>query len=235
LFPRIAPGYFLCHKIEEKLGTSGTLFQQLQSAGLVQDQGVRMFNAGVIGINCADAGFLETPLDLLDRFYPDLGKIYIFEQICISVATHGRLKLNTCVDVLSHYWSRKKIVRAKIQVWFEKHKDAPLSEAAIFDLARINVHIPRPNLLTRLRIKLALPLFPKAMRQFAKEILYGSLSAVGANEFDRAASLAYQKKAIENVLKKNEWKCVASWFEHPLLRKMTGVDIAALREMLRQK
>jgi hypothetical protein len=202
---------------------------------LTRDRSARLFNAGVIGVNRADTDFLDAPLDLLDRFYPDLREIYIFEQICISVAVHKRLKLNTCADVLLHYWSRKKIIRAKVQTWFDKHKDAPLSESAFSDLTRIDARIPRPNLFTRLRIKLVLPFFPKNMRQFAKEILYGSMSATGANEFDRAAILAYQKKAIENALTKNEQECVISWLEQPILHKMAGMNFADLRKMLGQK
>jgi len=235
LFPRVAPGIFLCHEIEGKLGASGALFQQLRNAGLTHDRDARLFNAGVIGIHRADVNFLEAPLDLLDRFYPDLGKIYIFEQICVSVAAHKRLKLNTCADVLFHYWSRKKIIRAKIQAWFARHWNAPLSESAIIDLTRIDARIPRPNPFARVKIKLTLLFFPKAMRQFAKEILYGSMSATDANEFDRAANLAYREKAVKNALTKNGRKCVAGWLEQPLLRKMAGPNLVGLREILEQE
>lgn len=233
LFPRVMPGYFLCHKIEERLGDSVQLFLQLQRVGFTHDQDARLFNAGVLGVHRDDIAFLEAPLDLLDRFYPDLGKIYIFEQICVSVAAHGRLHLNTCADVLLHYWSRKTIVRAKIQAWFHKNKDAPLSESALLDLKQIDTSIPRPGPYTRLKIKLVLLFFPKAMRQFAKEILYSSVPC--ANEFDRAANLAYCKKAVQNALAQNGKECVAAWLEHALFRKTAGLRLASIREMLEQE
>jgi hypothetical protein len=236
LFFRIMPGHLLCHRIEGKLGASdgasSELFRQLENADLTHDRNARLFNAGVIGINRVDEGFLEAPLALLDRFYPDLGKIYIFEQICISVAAHKRLRLNTCADTLVHYWSRKTIIRAKIQHWFKKYRDAPCSESAFSDLAQIDARLPRPALFARFKIKLALPLFPKIMRQFAKDILYSTAPPAGANEFDLAASRAYQKKAIENALAKNGRSCVMDWLERPLLRKMAGTNFSVLRKML---
>lgn len=61
------------------------------------------------------------------------------------MVAYRTLELNACTDVIHHYWSRKAQFRAKIQAWLRKHADAPLSEAALADVARVNDQLPRPR------------------------------------------------------------------------------------------
>ncbi|WP_252088469.1 hypothetical protein [Pseudomonas sp. MWU13-3659] len=220
LFRRVAPGSLLCNAIVGRYGEHPEclLYKHLLStleARDLADRQMPLLNSGVIGLAKEDASILDHSIAMMDEFYLLAQKAYILEEFCLAVAAYRTLQVNTCTDVIHHYWSRKAQFRAKIQAWLRKHGDAPLSAAALADVRLVNDQLPRPPRLQRLGYKALSLTLPHSQRQFARELLYGCYPY--ENEFDRACASAWWDKALEN------------------LRQRHGqLDAAQLRQCLRQ-
>ncbi|GHS82806.1 hypothetical protein PAGU2196_36400 [Pseudomonas sp. PAGU 2196] len=206
LFQRVAPGHLLCNAIGGRYGANQKclLYKNLLSVLQAQDLAdcqMPLINSGVIGLTAEDAQALDHSIAMMDQFYPLAREAYTLEEFCLAVAAYRKLQLAECTDVIHHYWSRKAQFRAKIQAWLRKHGDAPLSEAALADVARVNDQLPRPPTLHRLGYKALSLTLPSHERQFARELLYGSYPY--PNEFDRACASAWWDKALENFNARN--------------------------------
>lgn len=202
LFERVSTGSLLCNAIGGRYGENQkcllykNLLHILQARGLADCQ-MPLVNSGVIGLTAQDASALDLSIALMDEFYPLAREAYTLEEFCLAVVAYRKLTLHECTDVIHHYWSRKAQFRAKIQAWLRKHGDAPLSDAALADVVRVNDQLPRPPTLHRLGYKALSYTLPSTQRQFARELLYGCYPY--ENEFDRACASAWWDKALENI------------------------------------
>lgn len=226
LFERIQPGQLLCNTIGSPLIDSDhpkTFKAALLGKNLL-DSSLLQTNSGVMGLHSNDAHILEQSISLMDELHTEARDIYSFEEICLAVSAHGRLRLSECPDLLHHYWSRKSQFRAKISAWYEKHQSAPLSEAALGDIRNVTVHLPRPPQPLRGLHKIATLALPAEQRQFARESLYGCYRY--PNEFDRACTTVWWEKALENAERRKGHRFNAHslnrWLNHPVLRTLAG-------------
>lgn len=238
LFERIRPGTLLCNRIGGRYGDHRdallyrALAHHLQTRGL-GDDGMLLLNSGVIGLDRTDAALLDRSLALMDEFLPLSHGAYTLEEFMLAVACReGGLQVAECPTQIHHYWSRKRIFRAKIDAWLKKHGAAPLSATALDDTARVSDALPRPPQLNRLRIKLGTALLPAAQRQFGRELLYGCYPY--ANEFDRACGPVWWEKAVTNLRERSpdQAREYVQWLDGVLLRRLLGSDHGRVREHL---
>lgn len=241
LFAHIRPGTLLCNRIGNTYGSNRqhplyrTLAAHLQARGLAGND-MPLLNSGVIGLDRADAALLDRSIALMDEFLPLAEGAYTLEEFMLAVARdQSGLQLAECPTEIHHYWSRKQIFRAKIDAWLVKHRNAPLTPAALDDTARITSELPRPPLLTRLRFKLVTLRLPAAQRQFGRELLYGCYPY--ANEFDRACGPVWWEKAVANLREHAPDKAAecAQWLDAPPLRRLLGDDHHRVLNHLQQR
>lgn len=241
LFDLVRPGSLLCNRIGHRYGEQRaaplyrTLARHLQARGLAGDD-MALLNSGVIGLNRADAGVLDRSLDLMDALFPLAEGAYTLEEFVLAVARDERgLELVECPTQIHHYWSRKQIFRAKTDAWLAKHRDDPLSPAALDDTAAVTDTLPRPPRLTRLRFKLGTAMLPAAQQQFGRELLYGCYPY--ANEFDRACGPVWWEKAVSNLRERGTGSAteVSDWLEGPVLRRLLGDNRSRIVAHLKQR
>ncbi|GGL97510.1 hypothetical protein GCM10009425_05790 [Pseudomonas asuensis] len=230
LFERVAPGTLLCNAIGPCFGEdrSGLLYETL--AGPLQREGLagndmRMTNSGVIGLCHSEADLLEHSIALMDNYRALSPKAYTLEEFMLAVAAHKKgLRLSDCTDVIHHYWSRKRLFRAKVCAWYAKHKEEPLGQAALADIDSVSDKLPRPPSFQRLIYKFKTRSLMPEQRQFARELLYGCYSY--PNEFDRACGSAWWEKAFENAYERSlsgvPQATILKWLDEPALRKALG-------------
>lgn len=237
LFERVRPGTLLCNRIGATYGSRRqhplyrTLAAHLQARGLAADD-MRLLNSGVIGLDRADAAVLDRSLELMDELFPLAEGAYTLEEFVLAVARDERgIALAECPDDIHHYWSRKRIFRAKIDAWLAKHGDAPLSPAALADTAAVTDALPRPPRLTRLRIKLGTALLPAVQKQFARELMYGCYPY--PNEFDRACGPVWWEKAVGNLRERDPAAVPADWLAAGALRRLLGDNAERIHSHLR--
>ncbi|WAJ38172.1 hypothetical protein OU800_02740 [Pseudomonas sp. GOM7] len=226
LFTRIRPGHLLCNSIGQRLIDSDhpqTFKDAIARQGLLS-QSLRQTNSGVIGLHKTDAHILEHSIRLMDELHEEAGEVYTFEEICLALAAHEKVRLRECPDLLHHYWSRKAQFRAKIMAWHDKHGQAPLSSQALKDSTSIKAHLPRPPLPLRSLQKFFTLAAPAEQRQFMREVLYGCYRY--PNEFDRACSAVWWEKALENTERRLSRRLDAAtlnlWLNQPILRTLAG-------------
>lgn len=130
-----------------------------------------LLNSGVIGLMQEDAPLLDRSIALMDEYYPHAKGAYTLEEFCLTVAAYRQMQVNQCTDLIHHYWSRKQLFRAKVQAWLAKHQHAPLTEAALADVYRVNAQLPKPPTLQRLGYKALSLTLPAEQRQFMRELL----------------------------------------------------------------
>ena len=238
LFERVSQGHLLCNFSGGRYGANQkcllykNLLKLLEARGLA-DRQMPLVNSGVIGLTADNAATLDHSIALMDELYPLAREAYTLEEFCLAVAAYRKLELAECTDVIHHYWSRKTQFRAKIQAWLRKHADAPLSDAALFDVMRVNDQLPRPPALHRLGYKALSLTLPSRQRQFARELLYGSYPY--PNEFDRACATAWWDKALENLNERHgrlEPEQLRKCLRHPGLRLSLGAQRKAIEAHL---
>lgn len=237
LFQRIFPGNLLCNAIGDPLGESPALpieaLAYLRHHSLA-DPTLRQTNSGVIGLISADKAILDRSIKLMDDLRPLALKLYTLEELSLALAAHGHLQLASCTDVIHHYWSRKAQFRAKIEAWYAKHHEAPLSQKAMDDALQVNDRLPRPPQPSRSWQKLLTVLTTKERRQFIREILYGCHEY--ENEFDRACSPVWWDKALANIEERQGRPLSATeldiWLADPLLKLLAGSHYSAMQTHL---
>ena len=228
LFDRVTTGSLLCNAIGGRYGENQKCLLYKNLVGILEERGLAdrqmpLVNSGVIGLTAQDAPILDQSIALMDELHPLAREAYTLEEFCLAVVAYRTLKLNECTDVIHHYWSRKAQFRAKIQAWLHKHGDAPLSEAALADVALVNDQLPRPPALQRLAYKALSLTLPSKERQFARELLYGCYPY--ENEFDRACACAWWDKALENLTQREGQPApeqLRKCLRHPGLRLALG-------------
>lgn len=228
LFQRIRPASLLCNAIGIRYGANQQCQLYKKLSALLHDRSLAddhmsLVNSGVIGLTATDANTLDQSIALMDELHPMVPEAYTLEEFCLAVAAHRKLALAACTDVIHHYWSRKDLFRAKIQAWLRKHSEAPLSKAALADVALVNDRLPRPPTLHRLGHKTLSLALPSHQRQFARELLYGCYPY--ANEFDRACTTAWWDKAMNNFQERHGQKSIEQvrlLLRQPLLRLSLG-------------
>lgn len=204
LFERVSNNSLLCNDLQAMFGenkedyTYKALASLLQLTGLAPDD-MRRLNSGVIGLTNSKKGILEESIRLMDELYGHAPLSYNLEEFTLAVAANAeKLELNTCTDTIKHYWSRKKIIRAKVIEWYQRHKDSPLSENSFKDMQLINETPPKPPTIARIANKTKTLLIAKDYRQFAIELLNGCYNY--PNEFEKACKYAWWDTALKNAL-----------------------------------
>lgn len=207
LFERVSNNSLLCNALQATFGenkedyTYKCLAHLLQPAGLAPDE-MRRLNSGVIGLTKSNKIILEKSIQLMDEFYAKAPLSYNIEEFALAVSANTeKLKVNTCTDIIRHYWSRKNIIRAKVTEWHKRHKDTPLSADSFRDMQLINATPPKPPTLARMANKAKTMLVPKEHRQFAIELLNGCYNY--SNEFEKACKFAWWETALKNALEKS--------------------------------
>lgn len=178
MFDRLKSNTLAVHVVEATWGghsshdhyklTNNTLSKE----GLVSNK-TKMINAGVIGIVREDEALLRESLQVMDKYYPLSGKVFCFDQMALSFTAYKKqYKIITCSDVLTHYWSKKRAVSARLTAFFEKHPERPPTRAAFNDISKIKATPPKPNLCSKLLYKIHAFTFPKQIRISALMLLY---------------------------------------------------------------
>ena len=239
LFERVMPGQLLCNALGPYYGEirDQPLYQllasTLQSKDLADD-GMQLTNSGVIGLTQADRGVLQQAIQLMDEYYVQSEQAYTLEEFTLAVsARSARLNLADCTDVIHHYWSRKKLFRAKVQAWSSKHWQQPLSEQALADTERVTDVLPRPPTAIRLGYRLATRLLPGSCRQFVREILYGCYPY--PNEFDAACAPVWWEKAFDNAQGRGADRAkILRWLENHLVGMLMGTRRVEVTQYLKR-
>lgn len=225
LFQRVTQGSLLCNAIGSPLAKSphlgNALMIRLQSLDLAEPE-LRQTNSGVIGLRQSDKSLLDRSIHLMDELRPLAPELYTLEELCLALAAHRHVQLRECTDVIHHYWSRKAQFRAKINAWYQKHQDAPLSPKAMADVRLINDRLPRTPQPRRAWQKVATSFSPKKYRQFFRELLYGC--QLYENEFDQACSTVWWDKALENLGNRQNPSAheIRQALANPLLKWLAG-------------
>ena len=241
LFERVQPDTLLCNAFQlryedcKETVLYTALAQTLARRKLADDQ-MRLINSGVIGLTHDNTSVLDQSIALMDEFFPLTPGAVTLEEFCLGVAAYRSLKVEQCTDVIYHYWSRKKLFRAKVRAWLNKHGENPLSADALRDTGNVSPRVPRPSTWQRLMFKTATLAVPPAQRQFIREVLYGCCEY--PNEFDRACSPVWWEKAFDNAqqrLKKPiEPAQLHQWLEHWAVRRLLGRRRVAVYQHLVQ-
>lgn len=240
LFERVRPGALLCNKIKGEFADDPggklyrTLHRPLEARQLAADD-MPLVNSGVIGLAGTEHALLERSVELMDELFHDAERANTLEEFVLAVAAYERdFELEECSALIHHYWSRKRLFRAKIQAWLGKHQEAPLTPVALNDIAAVSEHLPRPPRVRRFANKLASHILPKRQRQFSLELLYGCYEY--ANEFDRACGPIWWEKAFANA--RQRWNVsnaeLDRWLEGRRLRALLRHDAHHVREHLKR-
>jgi hypothetical protein len=242
LFERIRPGTLLCNAFNLRYGMYKeselytALATLLEERGLADDE-MPLINSGVIGLERQDAPLLDQSIALMDELYPLAKGAYTLEEFCLGVAAYRNKNITQCPDLIHHYWSRKKLFRAKVRAWLCKHGDEPTSVRALEDTQRVTTRLPRPPGWQRMLYKSATLGLPACQRQFVREILYGCCRH--SNEFDQACASVWWEKARENaeqrLSKPLEPHQLESWLDHWIVRQILGQRREAIYEHLLQR
>lgn len=241
LFERIQPGTLLVNArtMRYRQGAASPLYSvlapELIQQGMADDE-MWLLNSGVIGLYQCDSALLDRSLELMDRYYPRTPTAYTLEEFCLTLAAYKKYRISECPELIHHYWSRKQLMRAKVQAWARKHGGQPLSAAALADVNQVTDHVPRPPALQRLLYKAATLALPPEQRQFMREILYGCYDH--PNEFDRACAPVWWDKARQNLQERQEAPVAAEqlrhWLSSPLNRLILGKRRNAIQQHLIQ-
>ena len=105
-----------------------------------------MFNAGVIGIDSADAGLLDEVLDLTDQLC-ELSDLHVLEQFVFSYLLSQRTDLGEAGDLVFHYWPPylHDPFRERLPQLMTQSKSIPPRQRA----RHLYAHRPRPTWLQR--------------------------------------------------------------------------------------
>jgi len=239
LFERIQPGTLLCNAFTMRYQQANgsplydELGDELKAAGMADDD-MWLLNSGVIGLYQSDIGLLDRSIELMDDFYPRTPTAYTLEEFCLTLAAYKQYQVRECPDLIHHYWSRKLLMRAKVQAWLRKHREQPLAPLALADIRQVSSHIPRPPALQRLLYKTVTLALPRQQRQFMREILYGCYEH--ANEFDRACAPVWWDKARQNLQERQAAPMEAGqlqhWLDSPVNRLILGKRRKAIYQHL---
>lgn len=233
LFDRVQAGSLLCNAIGSVFGHDRNaepyclLAQKLQARGLADDD-MPLLNSGVIGLKKTDIGILDDSLAFMDKFYAEASTVYTLEELMLAVSARQRgVRLAECTDVIHHYWSRKRLFRAKACAWYSKHQQEPLSASALADVSQVSGVLPRPPVQWRWLYKVRTLALQAEQRQFVRELLYGCYRY--PNEFDNACGPVWWEKAVENTLERfthlSSWH-IEQWFRKKSFNNLLGKNKA---------
>ncbi len=106
LFDRIGPGKALMHAREGKLRDSPEWpeWSALDTvAGWRIEPDSVMYNAGVLGLDPADAPLMEE-IKAVMRTIRDNSRVFTAVQLAASLVLSARTELSVCDDIVEHYW-----------------------------------------------------------------------------------------------------------------------------------
>ena len=162
LAERIGPGRAVLHILEGRIDAictpqSQSLAAFLASGPFATADGSRlaitpdtpMWNAGVIGLDAADAGLLDEVLEMTDGLLAH-GRFHVLEQLAFSRVLAARTSLRAADDIVFHYWPPylHRPFREQVVGWMETSASWPLAERAAWCHARR----PRPTPLRRVKV-----------------------------------------------------------------------------------
>ena len=239
LFERVRQDTLLCNAFQLRYEHCKETVLYTALAGILAERGLAddqmmLVNSGVIGLTRNNASILDTSIALMDEFFPITPGAVTLEEFCLGVVAYRTLKIETCTDLIHHYWSRKELFRAKVHAWLRKHGSHPLADPALQDVSNVTPHIPRPGTWQRLMLKSATLTVPQHQRQFVRELLYGCCEY--PNEFDRACSPIWWEKAFDNAQRRTnrpiEPAQLRQWLDHWAVRRLLGHQHEAVYQHL---
>jgi hypothetical protein len=148
LFRRIRPGQSVLHLREGRVARAlATLFAthsftDLDGHTKTFESSEWMWNAGVIGLDPADAGLLDEVLHWTDALC-NVARMHVLEQFAFSYVLGQRTHLKEAGDCVWHYWPCYMIepFRKRLPGIMAETGDLPLTERA----AACYRHRPRPT------------------------------------------------------------------------------------------
>ena len=156
LFDRVAPGTSILHireaqisEIDSPQGRSVADFVSHNRFPISAEHDLsipietNLWNAGVVGLDPADAGLLDEVLHLTDRFC-ERSKLHILEQLAFSYVLAQRTQLGESYDIVFHYWPPylHEPFRQKLPEIMQQSAALPLKQRIAWCYARR----PRPTL-----------------------------------------------------------------------------------------
>ncbi|HLQ19868.1 MAG TPA: hypothetical protein VK146_12900 [Tabrizicola sp.] len=112
LFERLGPGRAMAHVAEGALsGLQGELpkYRELirKTGGMVNgypiSEATVMYNSGVFGVHPNDMGVLDRTLSVTRAIWETV-PVFTAEQLAFSIVAGAETKLQTCEDLVTHYW-----------------------------------------------------------------------------------------------------------------------------------
>ena len=162
LFERVSPGRTVMHiregrvsevdtplycSLKEVLMRSRLMDRHARSFGITPHS--FMWNAGVIGLDPADAGLLDTVLDLTDQLC-NVSELHVLEQFAFSWVLAKETHLTEAADLVFHYWPPYLHVpfRASLVELFVAAGAMPLDQRVEFLFS----HRPQPTWARRTKV-----------------------------------------------------------------------------------
>lgn len=161
LFERVGPGRAVMHVREYPVATHGSSqmrkfrahMEPLRFRGRPIDLSHHMWNAGVVGMDPAQAVILDEWLEFIDAIYPHY-KRGLVEQYGICHLLQREAEVVPADDLVLHYWFQKDDHVAAIRRELEVLRGLPL-DASLAHLRANVIRLPRrrqrSSLLDRLR------------------------------------------------------------------------------------
>ncbi len=148
VFARIAPGNAVLHRKEYPVMSHPTgqlqRFRRRMSKfhfrGSAIDLNADMWNSGAIGLHPSQFHLLHTVLAFIDAISPHYKK-QLVEQYAVAYFLQKNVQLQSCDDVLFHYWAQKAEYQQVIEPRLAKWKLTPL-EDALAELRGSRIELP---------------------------------------------------------------------------------------------
>jgi len=126
-----------------------------QAHGIEFQDGMEMFNAGVVGLMPGQTESMTLALSLCDTWLDWEVTPRLIEQLALSVALNTSRDLGTCSELIGHYWSTKDWWVPFLKQWLDTHHGRTIEEkiTAIkeLDTAAYPFWAKRSNTARRLR------------------------------------------------------------------------------------
>lgn len=132
LFERIGDGSALMNAAEGTLGDRGNKWDRIFAAYESIEPRSKMYNSGVIGVDRSMGALLADVRPLMMDLHSISPEIHDVEQFAVTHLLGASLRLNTCEDVLCHYWGyARRFVHARIEAQFPSFSEETFKRALL--------------------------------------------------------------------------------------------------------